>query len=767
MFSIFEVDLRSTTIKLVVLVILVCGYSFNLRSEAEAVQEFDNKFENIDHLIISEINWDGSQLSPADEWLEIFNPTNGDIVINNYKIEGISNQIFEFNNDILYTVPARGSFLISNFEMGQKSDLAVPPDLASSSISLSNSILDIQLMQITDGETVVVDSTRVDGKPINPQSFKSNNQTKASLERNNDLSWGQSKISKNLNDANHLGTPMNSSLNFEEYPKPKIELPETEFAADQETEIKYSLYANQNVEIQSLVFSIYSEDCKTLLSQLESRLLPKLTPQKYCLEIKLETLFKSLKHEFRYIFPIVIISLDQNTLSSKFNYIVLSEIMPYKNEYIELFNQGTEKINLNGLTISDLEGKVRKYTVQYDLFIEPKSFILIDLDSKLNLNDDSDTLVLSYTKAGKDVIFDKVTYPKNKDKRLSYQLFETEWSWQLPTPEAENRISQPLKQGGFGSDEKLDLSFLKNKLFITEIMPREKEFIELFNNTNEEINLDKLWIKDLSGKTGKFQMKSTLIKPKEYFIIYLPKNINLNDIGDGIVLEDDFGNEISKVIFPKSKNKNQSWQLISKKWYWQIPSPGERNRARNDQGNCTKLIVYGRTSKNIFQTNLGAVSISGIPTNKFLNSIFHARVCNFRKLKSGLNADSLISTSSIKPSNVVEVNDISTLPVNKPVKFSFNCSGLKKAKLKREGLSLRNFYGVKLDFSCFNNRIEGNGYTVESKNDTLIYVYEITNLTPKLNDIQINNNKSHFEFILNQIGIWLNLKFSELKTLLL
>ncbi|MDD5672427.1 MAG: lamin tail domain-containing protein, partial [Candidatus Omnitrophica bacterium] len=100
---------------------------------------------------ISEIAWAGSSLSTADEWIELANPTEQDVMIGNWKITGAgaSGKALVLPADAL--IPAGGAFLISNYPSDDPHcSLNIQPDVVTTTISISNGILDIQLFDADD-----------------------------------------------------------------------------------------------------------------------------------------------------------------------------------------------------------------------------------------------------------------------------------------------------------------------------------------------------------------------------------------------------------------------------------------------------------------------------------------------------------------------------------------------------------------------------------------------------------------------------------------
>lgn len=104
-------------------------------------------------VVFSEIAWAGSSLSAADEWIELFNPTNQPISLAGYTLEGGSKEPLVLPEEA--NLFPHSTYLISNYaSSNEKTILATAPDLVDTSLSLSNSQLGLVLRN-ADG--VIVD----------------------------------------------------------------------------------------------------------------------------------------------------------------------------------------------------------------------------------------------------------------------------------------------------------------------------------------------------------------------------------------------------------------------------------------------------------------------------------------------------------------------------------------------------------------------------------------------------------------------------------
>jgi len=98
-------------------------------------------------VVISEIMWMGSTVSSADEWIELYNRSDGTIDISGWTITrmdgGEERLMLSIESG---QIAPHGYFLISNYPRGHSNTmLAVEPDLVDASVSLPNTKLQIRL----------------------------------------------------------------------------------------------------------------------------------------------------------------------------------------------------------------------------------------------------------------------------------------------------------------------------------------------------------------------------------------------------------------------------------------------------------------------------------------------------------------------------------------------------------------------------------------------------------------------------------------------
>lgn len=113
----------------VILIILVAGFLTTNPAAAE---------EQLTSVFISEINWAGSVNSQADEWLELFNSTEGEISLAGWTIEGAAtgNEILVLPDEAV--IGPGTTYLIANYA-DDVSTINTPASFITTALSLSNS----------------------------------------------------------------------------------------------------------------------------------------------------------------------------------------------------------------------------------------------------------------------------------------------------------------------------------------------------------------------------------------------------------------------------------------------------------------------------------------------------------------------------------------------------------------------------------------------------------------------------------------------------
>jgi len=170
-------------------------------------------------VVISEVMWVGSPSSTADEWLELQNISDTTISLAGWSItkrasDGGDAVMISFPEDA--QILAGEFFLIANYN-ADKSTLSIAPDLVSTSVSLANSKLLLQLIN-TEGEVIdTVDDGS--GSPFaggkNP--FSSMERIDVHLSGEDPNNWNSAEVSIGFDEGIEvMGTPRGRSKNIPE-----------------------------------------------------------------------------------------------------------------------------------------------------------------------------------------------------------------------------------------------------------------------------------------------------------------------------------------------------------------------------------------------------------------------------------------------------------------------------------------------------------------------------------------------------------------------
>ncbi|MBI5733580.1 MAG: lamin tail domain-containing protein [Candidatus Kerfeldbacteria bacterium] len=264
-------------------------------------------------------------------------------------------------------------------------------------------------------------------------------------------------------------------------------------------------------------------------------------------------------------------------------------------EWLELYNRSTRLIDLSKFTLEDGSHTITQ--LNGSLGTDGNSRFIVIKSPKGNLNNDGDIVILKFA----DTIIDQVTYGNWDDGNTSNNApvartplgigrlpdgqdnnnDQMDWVITNPTIGASNQAGSPALAN---SDNKTA------SLTFSEIYPnpplsdQADEFIELFNNGDQAINLSGWIIKDeITAHTVNSQTwTSTIIEPKKFFILPRPKTgIALdNDGTEHLTLSSSDNKTILKISYTGpaaagasyAKNEQGEWQ-----WTTQ-PTPGQLNK---------------------------------------------------------------------------------------------------------------------------------------------------------------------------------------------
>lgn len=238
----------------------------------------------------------------------------------------------------------------------------------------------------------------------------------------------------------------------------------------------------------------------------------------------------------------------------------INELYPNPNsgekEWIELYNYGSKDIDLEGWTMEDNKSNDLKFE-KGDLIKAGEYFTI---NNSFSLNNDGDSASLFNPNRN---LIDSAEYKKDapKGSTWAYNKTDKKWNWsKYPTSGKENVFRLNFPKG----------------IVISEVFPNPKgdensaEYIEIFNGSEENVNL-KDWVLRDSSKTGGFTVaEDMLVKPGDYKTFYRTDfKFALNNSNETAKLLDPNGDITSEVSFKKTyENFSYGYESQSKKWRW-------------------------------------------------------------------------------------------------------------------------------------------------------------------------------------------------------
>ncbi|MBT3230680.1 lamin tail domain-containing protein [Candidatus Uhrbacteria bacterium] len=425
-------------------------------------------------VFISEVNWAGSELSQADEWLELYNAHGADMDISGWILTGCAT-----SGDALAiadgTMLAAGDvLLVSNYDLGhEKTTLVVQPDLVTASLSLSNSALEIML--------VMPDGTVVDTAGDGSAPPAGSTSPKVSMQRDfGTLQWYNSELSSNLSNTDQLGTPgvlyaASETIKDDESDSPSIPS-EADLSAEASAKEEGSTETEETGEV------------------------------------------------------------DQGSLIiNEF----VSNPMDDQEEWIEVYNPTDNSIELEDWTVRDATERSSSFD---QTSIEADGYALIYSPSG-QLNNGGDTVELLNPNG--DVV-SSVTYGteliESPEKGYALALIENDWTLTSEqTPGSMNVFSDEVIV-----EEETGQSSLFINEFVSDPTDDQEEWIEIYNPTDNTIELEGWTVRDATERSSIFDQIS--IGSNDYAVIYSPAG-QLNNGGDTIELINSEGETVSSITY--------------------------------------------------------------------------------------------------------------------------------------------------------------------------------------------------------------------------
>jgi DNA/RNA endonuclease YhcR with UshA esterase domain len=278
--------------------------------------------------------------------------------------------------------------------------------------------------------------------------------------------------------------------------------------------------------------------------------------------------------------------------------VIISEIYPNPidggKEFVELYNTTDKDIDLQNWKLDDIPNGGSSIQSLSGI-IPARGFLLLESGSglKIILNNDQDSVIL-YDPDGN--IQSQVDYTmKASQKGYSYMYVDNIWIWNAsPSPNAINvaPLSAPVETTPIEPSPVIPIipqlpRYSIGSVIISEIYPNPidggKEFVELYNTTDKDIDLNNWKLDDIPNGGSNIQNLVGIILAKSVILLEkgLGLSIILNNDQDSVLLYDPEGNIQSQVDYTmKTSQKGYSYMFFNNNWFWSsVPSPNLVNIA--------------------------------------------------------------------------------------------------------------------------------------------------------------------------------------------
>jgi hypothetical protein len=260
-------------------------------------------------------------------------------------------------------------------------------------------------------------------------------------------------------------------------------------------------------------------------------------------------------------------------------------------DYIEIYNGYNKTINLENYHLSDMEYETNRWTFP-NIEIKAHEYLIIFATGRntcnkychtnFKLSSIGETITLTDPNGN---IINKFSYPETSND-IAYGFIGNNYKLlDSPSPGEENT--------------EFKYSKLTNKdIYINEYMSHNKnssydttgkysDFVELYNNSDEDILLHNIFLSDDPDNLVKYKLPDVTIKKKDYLLVYLSdksKVINKEIIANFKLSDDDKkllitnGKKIIDEVEIVKLIDNVSYGRVEDKWYYFTkPTPGGEN----------------------------------------------------------------------------------------------------------------------------------------------------------------------------------------------
>lgn len=268
------------------------------------------------------------------------------------------------------------------------------------------------------------------------------------------------------------------------------------------------------------------------------------------------------------------------------------------NDYIEIYNGYDYDINLLGYYLSDDNFNLRKYIFP-DVTIKSNDYLVVFADgndkvdnniihTNFKLDNKGEVLTLSDNKLN---VLSKI-YFNNTKSDTSYGYNGSEYVYfYLGTPGRENSLNysyEPIV------DKNSDVN-----LKITEYSKGDNSLIEIYNDSNKDIDMEGYYISNDSNNLYKYIFSSVIIKSKDYLVIDCDGNNNVEedkihtnfklDYDDKVLILSDNKKNLIDKLYLTQLGSNYSYGLYKGKWFlYKDSSFGKENFDNFIEDNTSK-----------------------------------------------------------------------------------------------------------------------------------------------------------------------------------
>lgn len=549
----------------------------------------------------NEIAWMGTEFSASDEWLELFNNTNEDVDLSDWKIEA---------SDGTPLISLTGIILANDYFLLERTDdetvVGIPADQIYSG-ALSNTGENLKLI---NPQGVIIDQidASLAGWPAG------DNETKQTMERT-DQGWQTSlnpEGTPKANNSTNNAPPTDEEPNEDEPPLPPNTLPTVNkgeivineilpdtLGTDLEGEfIELKNVSNSTIDLTSWQIILTDGQTFTLPSL---TMLPKTIVVYYRPESKIA--LNNLKDT-------VTLKTNQDKIIDRISYrppVVPGKSLARDDDGSYHITKPSPKeenvITKKVLPVPRIEGPIEAMVNEIINFDGSDSFDPLhrDLGYFWDFGDKrkaTGVLVRQlYTTPGKyEVALTVLAGTATNTKRFNITILDQNKG---STNEPDVKPTSTPELNGLN-----DLPFI----FISEFLPNpsgsdlEGEFIEIFNNDTSLVNLNGWNFDDGDGGSKPYEIKNAVIKPGQYLAFFRPQTkIALNNDEDQVRLITPTG-IVADLASYEDVTEGESF-VLDEKFIWQktvTPTPGEINalnlpETKNEPATTTPLILGVKT----------------------------------------------------------------------------------------------------------------------------------------------------------------------------